>query len=89
MRAIAARAGRPPPLSAPPSTAYLDEIERLSGNAQLLELYERSNDLTREMSVWGTREHPIMLSYTSTPTRRSTTGQQSSPACVPTCGARG
>ena len=61
MRALAARAGGPPPFSAPPSTAHLDEIERRSGNAQLLELYERSNDLTRDMSVWGTRENRIML----------------------------
>src|SRR4029077_18140054 len=60
VRELAAGAGGGPPLPAPPATQHLDEIAGLARNAQLLELYNRRNQLKSEASTW--RKNSEMIS---------------------------
>jgi hypothetical protein len=52
MRELAASAGGGPPLPAPPATQHLDEIAGQAGNAQLLEIYNRRDQLKSEATGW-------------------------------------
>jgi len=54
MRQRAAQAGDEPPWPEGPSTAHLREIEGLSGNEQLLKLYEMRDRLSQEAQQWKT-----------------------------------
>lgn len=49
---LARAAGGEPPLPAPPSTANLDDLARLTGNEQLAALKNRADDLANQIDAW-------------------------------------
>ena len=53
LRAMAVDAGGPAPLPETPTPPLLAELERLSGNEQLLRLFEERNTINGWMSSWG------------------------------------
>ena len=54
MRSMADRVGGDAPLPPVPAPSVLNEIEGLTGNAQLKRLFDDHNDLNKLMSAWGT-----------------------------------
>ena len=52
MRSLARTAGGEPPLPSPPSTAKLTELAGLTGNEQLVELYEAREELSQQIAQW-------------------------------------
>lgn len=60
LRERAAAAGGEAPLPEKPSTSQLDEINQLSGNEQLLALYEARDMLARQAETWQRQSEMIV-----------------------------
>lgn len=59
MRSLAKEAGGEAPLPLPPSTQKLDELAAISGNEQLVALYEARDELSRQHAEWTKRKNLI------------------------------
>jgi hypothetical protein len=49
---LAAAAGGPPPLPAPPATAEIDDLKRLVGGEQLAAIRSKADDLEKRINEW-------------------------------------